>query len=480
MTDQIRTRIAPSPTGDPHVGTGYMALFNRAFAHKHGGKFILRIEDTDQVRYNESSVGEIMKALDWLGLTPDEGPGIGGAYGPYVQTQRSDLYKEHAEQLVAMGKGYRCFCTKERLDQMRKEQEARKEPPHYDHTCLRLSPEEVGRNLAEGKPYVIRIRIPDEGATSFNDLIRGEIKFENRVLDDTILLKSDGLPVYHLAVVVDDHYMEISHVIRGEEWISSTPIHVLLYQHFGWVPPKFAHMPLMRNADRSKVSKRKNNTSLKWYREQGFLPEGMVNFLALMGWSMPDGNEVFAYEDVEREMDLGRVTTSGPIFDLVKLTAINGKHIRMLSDDDLYNRLVPYLPEGIDMDRVRQVVPIIKDRLTRLGEFMELTDFFFGPPSDYDASLLVPKKATSVQAKDALQKIRALLESLPEPWTHEAWEVGMRAIAEELGVRAGDVFMILRVATSGRTASPPLFESLEVLGKGETLGRVDAALGKLK
>src|SRR5438874_92019 len=292
MADRIRTRIAPSPTGDPHVGTGYMALFNRAFAHKHGGKFILRIEDTDQVRYNESSVGEITKALDWLGLTPDEGPGIGGDYGPYVQTQRSALYKEHAEKLVAMGKAYRCFCTKERLDQMRKEQEARKEPPHYDRTCLHLSPEEVERNLAEGKPYVIRIRIPDEGTTSFNDLIRGDIKFENRVLDDTILLKSDGLPVYHLAVVVDDHYMAISHVIRGEEWISSTPIHVLLYQHFGWEPPIFAHMPLMRNADRSKVSKRKNNTSLKWYREEGFLPEALVNFLALMGWSMPDGSEI--------------------------------------------------------------------------------------------------------------------------------------------------------------------------------------------
>ncbi len=480
MTDQIRARIAPSPTGDPHVGTGYMALFNRAFAHKNGGKFILRIEDTDQVRYNESSVGEIMTALDWLGLTPDEGPGIGGAYGPYVQTQRSALYKEHAEQLVGMKKAYRCFCTKERLDQMRKEQEARKEPPHYDRTCLNLSPEDVERNLAEGKTYVIRIRIPDEGTTSFNDLIRGEIKFENRVLDDTILLKSDGLPVYHLAVVVDDHYMEISHVIRGEEWISSTPIHVLLYRNFGWEPPKFAHMPLMRNVDKSKVSKRKNNTSLKWYREQGFLPEALVNFLALMGWSMPDGNEVFAYEDVEREMDLGRVTTSGPIFDLVKLTAINGKHIRMLSDDELYNRLLTYLPEGIDLDRVRQVVPIIKDRLTRLGEFMELTDFFFGPPPDYDASLLVPKKATPEQAKAALQKIHALLENLPEPWTHEEWEAGMRTIAEELGMKAGDVFMILRVATSGRTASPPLFESLEVLGRRETLRRVDEALGMLE
>lgn len=477
MERAVRTRIAPSPTGDPHVGTAYMALFNKAFAHKRGGQFILRIEDTDQERYNDTSVGEIVSALEWLGLTPDEGPGLGGEHGPYVQTERAQIYREHAAILIEKGKAYRCFCTKERLDRMRSEQAARKEPPRYDRTCLNLSPEEVERNMAEGRQFVVRMRVPDEGSTTFYDEIRGDITFENRVLDDMVLLKSDGLPVYHLAVVVDDHLMEVSHVMRAEEWISSAPKHALLYEYFGWEQPKWAHFPLLRNSDRSKISKRKNNTSVKWYREQGFLPEAMVNFLALMGWSMPDGNEVFGYEDVEREFTLERVSTGGPIFDLVKLTAINGKHIRMLTPDELYERLQPYLPEGLDQERVRQVVPIIQDRLTRLGEFEELTGFFFGPPDEYDAALLMPRKGTPLQATEGLQKIRALLERLPEPWTHEEWEAGMRAIAEEMGLKAGDVFMMLRVAASGRTASPDLFQIIQVLGKEETLRRVEVAQG---
>jgi glutamyl-tRNA synthetase len=485
MGERVRLRIAPSPTGDPHVGTAYMALFNRAFAHRHGGQFILRIEDTDQTRYNETSVGEILESLRWLGLLPDEGPGLGGEYGPYVQTQRSALYKEQAEVLIERGSAYKCFCTKERLDEMRREQTARKEPTHYDRTCLRLSLEEIERNLQEGKPYVVRIRMPDEGTTTFTDLIRGEISFENRVLDDAVLLKSDGLPVYHLAVVVDDHFMEVSHVVRAEEWISSTPMHVLLYQAFGWELPKFAHMPLLRNADRSKISKRKNNTSLKWYREQGFLPEALINFLALMGWSMPKGEdgseppEIFSYEDVEREFTFERVTTSGPVFDLVKLTNINGKYIRMLSDEELYERLQPFLPGGLDEERVRKVVLVIKDRLTRLGEFMELTEFLFGPPPDYEAELLVPKKGTREAVKEALGRARQTLEGLREPWAHEEWENELRGLAEEMGMKAGDLFMTLRVAVTGSKVSPPLFEVMEVLGKGETLARVDAALSRL-
>ncbi len=479
MTQEVRTRIAPSPTGDPHVGTAYMSLFDKAYAHHRGGKFILRIEDTDQERYNPTSVGEIIKALDWLGLTPDEGPGIGGDYGPYVQSERLHLYQEHAQRLIEIGAAYRCFCTRERLDRMRAEQAARKEPPHYDRTCLRLSPDEVEGNLAEGMPFTVRLQTPDEGTTGFNDMVRGEITFENRVLDDPILLKSDGFPVYHLAVVVDDHYMKISHVVRGEEWISSTPIHVLLYKAFGWETPAFAHMPLMRNQDRSKISKRKNNTSMKWYREQGFLPEAMINFLALMGWSMPDGEEIFGYEAVEREFSFNRVTTSGPVFDLVKLTSINGKYIRMLSDDELYNRLLPYLPENIDQERVRQVAPVIKDRLTRLGEFMELTAYLFGPPPPYEASLLVPRKGTPAAALAALARLHTLLEELPQPWTHEQWEAAMRALAADLGMKAGDLFMVLRVAVTGSTVSPPLFESLEILGKEETLRRVAEAEARL-
>jgi len=479
MANNVRLRIAPSPTGDPHVGTAYMALFNKAFSHKRGGVFFLRIEDTDQTRYNEGSEREILTSLQWLGLTPDEGPGIGGDFGPYVQTQRRALYTESAQRLIELGHGYRCFCTRERLAELHREQAARKEPPMYDRHCLYLTQDEIERNLAEGKPYVVRLRVPDEGTTTFTDLIRGEITFENRVLNDPILLKSDGLPVYHLAVVVDDHYMQVSHVVRAEEWISSTPLHVLLYRFFGWDVPQFAHMPLLRNADRSKISKRKQNTSLKWYREQGFLPEAMINFLALMGWSMPDGSEIFGYEDVEREFTFERVTTSGPVFDLVKLTSINGKYIRMLSDDELYDRLQPYLPDDMDRERARQIIPVLKDRLTRLGEFVELTGFFFGPPPDYDASLLVPKKGTPEDALNALTRVRTLLSELPEPWTQEEWESRMRSLATELGMKAGDLFMILRVAVTGSTVSPPLRESMEILGKDEVLARVDAALRKL-
>jgi glutamyl-tRNA synthetase len=480
MTEEVRTRAAPSPTGNPHVGTAYVSLFDRAFAHKHGGKFILRIEDTDQARYQEGSIEAIIDSLSWLGLAPDEGPIIGGDYGPYIQTERGDIYIEHARKLVEMGKAYHCFCTSERLAEMRREQQARKQPPGYDRLCLRLSPEEVERNLAEGVPHTIRFKMPEEGKTTFQDIVRGEISFENALLDDPILLKSDGLPVYHLAVVVDDHYMKVSHIIRAEEWISSTPIHVLLFEAFGWPLPVFAHMSLLRNADHSKIGKRKNNTSLKWYKEQGFLPEAMINFLALMGWSMPDGREIFFYEDVEREFTLERVTPGAPVFDLVKLTNINGKHIRMLSDDELYERLQPYLPEGLDQERVRKVVPVIKDRLTRLGEFTELTAFFFGPVPDYEASAIVPKKGTPEQARDVLMQVKDFLESLPEPWTHEEWEGGMRQLAADMGLTAGDVFMVLRVAVTGSNVSPPLFESMEVLGKDEVLARVDTALAKLQ
>jgi len=476
MADKVRLRIAPSPTGDPHVGTAYMALFNRAFAHHRDGKFVLRIEDTDQTRYNPSSVQEIIDSLGWLGLLPDEGPGLGGDYGPYVQTERRDLYLKSAQELVERGHAYRCFCTRERLEALRQEQAARKEPPRYDRHCRFLSTEEIASNLAESKPYTIRLKVPDEGQTSFRDLIRGEISFENKELQDPILLKSDGLPVYHLAVVVDDHYMEISHVVRAEEWISSTPLHVMLYNFFGWDEPFFAHMPLLRNSDRSKISKRKNNTAIKWYRDQGYLPEAMINFLALMGWSMPDGSEIFGYADVEREFTIERVTTSGPVFDLVKLTSINGKYIRALSDDELFERLLPYLPEGMDKERARKVLPVLKDRLTRLGEFVELTGFFFGPVPEYPADLLIPKKGTLKDAATALEQVKALLEGLTQPWTHEEWESGMRAIADNLGLKAGDLFMILRVAVTGSKVSPPLYESMEILGREEVLSRVDHAL----
>ena len=330
----VRTRIAPSPTGDPHVGTAYIALFNQCFARQHGGQFILRIEDTDQVRSSAESEKQILDSLRWLGLEWDEGPDVGGPHGPYRQSERSAIYVEHSEKLVRDGHAFRCFCSSERLDALRAEQMANKQTPGYDGHCLLLSDEQVSQRVAAGEPHVVRMKVPTEGACLVKDMLRGDIEIPWEQVDMQVLMKADGLPTYHLANVVDDHLMGITHVLRGEEWINSAPKHMLLYEYFGWDMPELCHMPLLRNPDKSKLSKRKNPTSITFYERMGYLPQAMLNYLGRMGWSMPDEREKFTLAEMVEHFDIQRVSLGGPIFNVEKLAWLNGLWIRELSEAD--------------------------------------------------------------------------------------------------------------------------------------------------
>ncbi|MHB8620934.1 MAG: glutamate--tRNA ligase [Chloroflexota bacterium] len=458
----VRLRVAPSPTGDPHVGTAYMALFDLAFVRRHRGRFILRIEDTDQARSTPESETAIFQSLRWLGLNWDEGPDVGGPYEPYRQSERLPLYQCYARQLVEQGDAYYCTCTTERLAEVRQRQVAAKQPPGYDRHCR-----DLGLKPRDGESAVIRMKVPLEGESVVADLVRGDLRRAYKDSDDQVILKSDGFPTYHLAVVVDDHAMAISHVVRGEEWISSTPKHALLYQYLGWEPPRFAHMPLLRNPDRSKVSKRKNPTSLLWYQRQGYLPEAMVNFLALLGWSMPDGREFFTFDDLAANFSFERVVTSGPVFSMDKLRSINGHYIRSMSPDELVRRL-------FDRDYVRAQVPLVQERMRTLNEFHTATEFFYQDELRYDRSLLVPKKAAVEDVPVWLKAVRTALEDF-RPWRAAPLEERLRALVAKEGWNTGQVFMSIRVATTGNTQSPPLTEAMEVLGREQTLQRLAAA-----
>lgn len=479
----VRLRIAPSPTGDPHVGTAYIALFDMAFAHRHGGQFVLRIEDTDRNRYVDSSEQNIFGMLRWLGLSWDEGPDIGGPFGPYRQSERLDTYVVYAERLIAEGHAYRCWCSPERLERIRKEAQARKEPFKYDRLCLGKS-EEERRALGEASERsVVRMLVPDDGVTGFDDLIRGHIEFENRLIDDQVLLKSDGYPTYHLAVVVDDYLMKITHITRGEEWISSTPKHVLLYEWLGIPAPKFAHFPLLRNENRSKVSKRKNEwATLSWFRDQGFLPEALLNFLALMGWSMPDGREVFSLDDFVQNVDLDRISPTGPIFDLNKLDWLNGHYIRQMSLTELAERVRPFLERaGIvpNDPPLEAVLPLIHERLKRLGEAPELLSFFYVDEPTYQDALLVPKGLDKVAAGSLLADAATVIRDAAV-FEHAALEASLRELATARGVKTGQLFMTLRVASTFSNVSPPLFETMQALGRERVLHRLQVARDRLQ
>jgi glutamyl-tRNA synthetase len=478
----VRVRIAPSPTGDPHVGTAYIALFDMVFARHEGGRFVLRIEDTDQERSTRASEEAIFRALQWVGIDYDEGPDKGGEFGPYRQSERSEIYKEYAQQLIDGGHAYHCFCTSERLKAMREQQMSRKQPPMYDGTCRELPKDEVERRLAAGESAVVRLKVPREGETSYVDLVRkkGEpVVFQNALIDDQVLLKSDGFPTYHLANVVDDHLMQITHVIRAEEWVNSTPKHIMLYQAFGWDPPQFAHMPLLRNTDKSKISKRKNHTSLDWYRENGFLPEAMLNFLGLMGFAAEEGKEKFTISEMVDGFSWDKVSTSAPIFDLAKLEWLNGLYIRELSVAELTERLRPFAAEGrLDGPHAAKMVAIIQERLKTLAEFDRWTWFFFTDQLDYAPELLVAKKMTTEDALSVLQASRAEFEALTD-WATEALEAAGRRLVDQLGLKVGQVFMTLRIAVTGSAQSPPLFESMEILGKARCLARLDEAIHRL-
>jgi len=476
----VRTRIAPSPTGDPHVGTAYVALFNYALARRHGGQFVLRIEDTDRDRSSPASETMIFEALHWLGLRWDEGPDVGGPHGPYRQSERTATYREHAEVLLRRGAAYPCFCTRERLLALREEQKARKANFGYDGRCRALPRDEAGRRRAAGEPHVVRLAMPRGGETVVRDLLRGEVRFDNAQVDDQVLLKSDGFPTYHLANVVDDHLMGITHVIRAEEWLSSLPKHVELYRGFGWDEPVFCHLPLLRNADRSKISKRKNPVSLNFYRRAGYLPEALLNYLALMGWAMPDEREEFTVEEFVSELTLERISLGGPVFDTDKLRWLNGKYLRRLSPREILDRLQA---GPLSEDHLLEVLPLVQERIDTLEGFFEYASFFFVGDVPYDEAALramVPKGRTPAETTKVL---RALLEEVVDPileWEQGTVETAIRGFGEKAGWAPNELFMAARVATTGRAASPPLFETLAVLGKETCRRRLRRAAELLK
>jgi glutamyl-tRNA synthetase len=480
FTMTVRTRIAPSPTGDPHVGTAYVALFNYAFARRHGGQFILRIEDTDRERSSPASEGMIFEALHWLGLRWDEGPDVGGPRGPYRQSERTALYREHTEELLRRGAAYACFCTRERLEALREEQKARKLNFGYDGRCRALTREEAERRRAGGEAHVVRLAMPRGGETVVRDLLRGEVRFDQAQVDDQVLLKSDGFPTYHLANVVDDHLMAVTHVIRAEEWLSSLPKHVELYRGFGWEEPVFCHLPLLRNADRSKISKRKNPVSLNFYRRAGFLPEAMLNYLALMGWAMPDEREEFSVEEFVEAFTLERISLGGPVFDVEKLRWLNGKYLRRLTPAELRDRI---RAELISDERLLEVLPLVQERIDTLEAFFEYASFFFVGDLAYGEAALgamVPKGRSPAETAKAL---RGFLEEEVDPlleWTAAALEAALRGFGDDVGWAPNELFMAVRVAATGRAASPPLFETLAVLGKETCRRRLRRAADALK
>jgi glutamyl-tRNA synthetase len=480
----IRVRIAPSPTGDPHVGTAYIGLINFLYARQRGGKFVLRIEDTDRARFVATSEQMIFDALRWVGLTWDEGPDVGGPFGPYRQSERTQIYRDHAELLLANGAAYRCFCTPAELESSRQQQMAAKLPPRYAGTCRSLSPETIEANLAEQKTYVIRMKVPLEGSTTFRDELRGDITFEHTNVDEQVLMKSDGFPTYHLANVVDDHLMQITDVIRAEEWISSTPKHVLLYQAFGWPAPRFWHMPLLRNIDKSKISKRKNPVSLVYYRQAGFLPEAVVNFLGLMGGGMSDsGNpetaaiaavpsgkpseaDIFSLQDMIDRFRVDKIRLGGPVFDLTKLKWLNGEYLRRITPEDFYSRLRSTI---LSDDYLKQIAALVQTRIETLGQFGDLTHFFFAENILPDQAVFLPKKRTLEETLAFASEQLTVLEATE--WTIEALEPALKALGEAHTWSVKENFMLLRAIVTGSTMSPPLLESLMVFGKARTLDR---------
>lgn len=464
---KVRTRIAPSPTGSPHIGTAYAALYNYVYAKQNNGSFILRIEDTDRNRFVADSEKEIIKSLTWLDLVPNESPIKEGQFGPYRQSERLDIYSSYAAELLKRGKAYYCDCSSQRLEKIRSEQQAKKEITHYDRKCRFEPPENIN-------DCVIRLAVPDEGETIVEDKIRGIISFQNQGIDDQVLLKSDGFPTYHLASVVDDHLMEISHIIRAEEWLSSTPKHVLLYQAFGWEVPEFVHLPLLRNRDKSKISKRKNPVSLTFYKDQGYLSEALVNFLGLMGWSMPNDQEIFTLDEMISAFDFSRFDVSGPVFDIEKLNWLNGEYIRKLSNNKLNTHLQDF--SKYKKDQINKVLPLVKERMKKLSEFDILVDFFFKDIVFRKGDIL-HKGRNQEQTKSILEKIKIILKKVK--WQESNIEEAISIIQKESDWPRGELFMTLRIIVTGSRFSPPLFITIFTLGREKTIERLNQAIEKL-
>jgi glutamyl-tRNA synthetase len=472
----VRTRIAPSPTGDPHVGTAYIALFNLCFARSHGGQFILRIEDTDQARSTPESEQTILDALRWLGLDWDEGPDVGGPYGPYRQSERSESYGQHAMQLVDNGHAFRCFCTTERLNDLRREQTANKQTPGYDGHCLGLSQQEISRRLENSEAHVIRMKVPEQGVCVVPDMLRGNIEIDWSQVDMQVLLKADGMPTYHLANVVDDHAMEISHVIRGEEWINSAPKHQLLYQYFDWQMPVLCHLPLLRNPDKSKLSKRKNPTSILYYQRMGYLPEAVLNYLGRMGWSMPDEREKFSYSDMLEHFDITRVSLGGPIFDVDKLSWLNGMWIREdLSDEQLADRMESW---AYNRDALMATLPHAKQRMEILSDFAPLMAYLVSGKLDLSEANFTANNPDVEAQVIILQFVLWRLEAL-RYWERDLIFAELKQLADFMELKIRTLLAPLFIAIAGSAASISVIDSMVLLGPDMSRARLRNALGIL-
>ncbi len=475
----IRVRFAPSPTGHPHVGNIRTALFNWLFARHGGGTFLLRIEDTDTARRVEGAVESITDGLQWLGLDWDE--------GPVFQSDRLPLYRDAADALIQRGAAYRCFCTPERLEQVREDKARQHLPPRYDGRCRDLDPAEVSSGITSGTPSVIRFKTPRHGETTFEDLIRGPVTFENATLNDYVLLKSDGYPTYHLANVVDDHDMRVTHIMRADEWISSTPLHVMLYSSFGWNPPQFAHLPMILGPDKAKLSKRHGATTVIEYREQGYLPEALFNFLALLGWSLDDKTELFNRNELVKAFTLERVGKTAAVFDRTKLDWMNGVYIRALDIEEFAHHAMPFLerdlpesvPRPIDRQYARRVLTLLQERTKVLSEVAELSTFFFEDAVSYPEQQLIQKGMDASKVQQVIRTVLAAVDGL-EKWEAETLESSIRPICEQLGLSPRQVFGVLRVAVTGRTAAPPLFDTMEVLGRSHCLSRLTIAYRRME
>jgi len=469
----VRTRIAPSPTGDPHVGTAYIALFNLCFARQHGGKFILRIEDTDQARSTSESEAAIMESLRWLGLEWDEGPDVGGPHGPYRQSERADIYKQYAEQLIEAGYAFRCYRTSEELDALRNELREKGLHRAIKPSDLALPEEEVARREAAGEPFVVRMYVPEEpGRCEITDMLRGVVELDWDLVDAQVLLKSDGLPTYHLANVVDDHLMGITHVLRGEEWLNSAPKHKLLYQYFGWEMPELCHMPLLRNPDKSKLSKRKNPTSILYYQQSGYLPEALLNYLGRMGWSMPDEREKFTLEEMQEAFDIQRVSLGGPVFDVEKLSWLNGQWLRELSDEDFLVELKHWL---FNDEQVLKVIPHLKTRVETLGQVAPLAGFCFGDLPALSAEQFAHKKYEPEAIVEWLQGFLWSLEVL-RTWERDAIFALAKETADIFEVKIKDFLFPVFVAIAGTTASFSVADSMAIIGPDVSRARLRHAI----
>jgi glutamyl-tRNA synthetase len=471
----VRTRIAPSPTGDPHVGTAYMALFNAVYARSQGGQFILRIEDTDAARSTAESEQMILDSLRWLNIEWDEGPDCGGPHGPYRQSARKHIYQEHALKLIEDQHAFYCFCSPERLDQMREAQRAAGENPRYDGLCMHLSESELRSRLNAGEPHVVRMKVPEHGECQFHDELRGEIEIPWSQVDMQVLLKNDGFPTYHLAVVVDDHLMEISHILRGEEWINSTPKHVLLYEYFGWQAPVFCHLPLLRNPDKSKLSKRKHPTSINYYRQIGILPEALINYLGMMGWSMPEEQEIFSPAQMAERFELKGIHLGGPVFDLEKLSWLNGQYLRGMDPEEFMDRIVEW---GLNRDNLRRLVPLIQQRTEKFSDLVGQVDYLVGARPVLSAEDFADtglEHEVQVQIVDHLSRE---LDALRDWQRDELFEI-CRSLAEWHQLKIRDYLKPLFVALSGRAVSLPLFDSMVFLGPDLTRMRLREALAVL-